>query len=341
MNLFAELRELLSADRPAIMISVVDTRGSAPRDSGTSMLVTEHETLGTIGGGQLEYSACQEAVSRLSDPSRASQRRKQVLGPDCGQCCGGVVELLYSRWEPVDLGFVSALAQANEGYWVRAVDSYGDWLITDRTQLNRIDAPVVEELRNLKLGFQRSKTELGLTIDLVVHALKSSRTPVALFGGGHVGSACIDVLARLDTPIRLVESRRDVIRRQYPRGVEVLLTPDPEQAVTSLPAGADVFVMTHDHALDLRICAATLARDDFRYCGLIGSQSKARRFKKRLLEFGLPPTAIERLICPIGVADIRDKSPAAIAIGVGADYLVRESAQKTVALSVVDQSVAS
>jgi xanthine dehydrogenase accessory factor len=80
--------------RDAIWVEITDTRGSAPRDAGTAMKVTAHDTEGTIGGGALEYRAIATARDLLR---RGGGARREVipLGPGLGQCCGGSVTLHY------------------------------------------------------------------------------------------------------------------------------------------------------------------------------------------------------------------------------------------------------
>jgi xanthine dehydrogenase accessory factor len=79
--------------------------------------------------------------------------------------------------------------------------------------------------------------------------------------------------------------------------------------------------MTHDHALDFELCRSVLARTDPCWLGLIGSASKAARFRSRLLRAGLDRDTVSRLVCPIGVAGIASKLPAAIAIAIAAQLL--------------------
>lgn len=81
-----------------IRVTVVSTRGSAPRDRGTQMLVWSDRTHGTIGGGALEWEAMAIARDMLETdgPDRVA---KLPLGPNLGQCCGGVVSLRFDRGE--------------------------------------------------------------------------------------------------------------------------------------------------------------------------------------------------------------------------------------------------
>jgi len=76
-----------------VTVEIVATKGSAPRDAGTAMVVRAHETLGTIGGGALEYRAIDTARTLTALPFE----EVVPLGPDLGQCCGGSVRLRYSH----------------------------------------------------------------------------------------------------------------------------------------------------------------------------------------------------------------------------------------------------
>ena len=63
---------------PAMLVRVESAKGSTPREAGAWMLVSERRTLGTIGGGQLEYIAIDAAralMARGGDPAGARRAR--------------------------------------------------------------------------------------------------------------------------------------------------------------------------------------------------------------------------------------------------------------------------
>ncbi|MFM9881062.1 MAG: xanthine dehydrogenase accessory protein XdhC [Burkholderiaceae bacterium] len=95
---------------PAVLVQVVQTQGSVPREVGTWMAVFEADALGTIGGGHLEYQAVAVARARLlgqaagADPAPdGAVPVRYALGPALGQCCGGVVFLRYEAVTALDL----------------------------------------------------------------------------------------------------------------------------------------------------------------------------------------------------------------------------------------------
>lgn len=78
-----------------IYVEITGTRGSTPRDAGTTMIVTPTTTKQTIGGGALEYRAIATAREILANGG-PEQTETIPLGPNLGQCCGGAVTLRYT-----------------------------------------------------------------------------------------------------------------------------------------------------------------------------------------------------------------------------------------------------
>jgi xanthine dehydrogenase accessory factor len=101
---------------------------------------------------------------------------------------------------------------------------------------------------------------------------------------------------------------------------------EPVRLLERAPDGAFIAIMTHSHALDLDVAAAALLARRFAYVGLIGSVTKRARFAGTLRQIGLGGDDIGRLVCPIGLTEIRDKEPAAIAAGIAAQVLIRRDA---------------
>jgi xanthine dehydrogenase accessory factor len=146
---------------------------------------------------------------------------------------------------------------------------------------------------------------------------------VGLFGAGHVGRAVARLLADLPCRLHWIDAREEAFPETLPSSVVRIVAEQPELRVAALPAGAQMLVMTHDHALDYRIVSACLARGDLAFVGLIGSATKAARFRSRLARDGVPAGAIGRMVCPIGLPGTGGKLPAEIAIATVAQLLQR------------------
>ena len=98
---------LCLADEPAVLVSVLETQGSVPREAGTWMAVFAGRVLGTIGGGHLEFDAIAQARAAMAGGALEG-RRRFALGPSLGQCCGGVVHLGFERVQPETAGALLA-----------------------------------------------------------------------------------------------------------------------------------------------------------------------------------------------------------------------------------------
>jgi xanthine dehydrogenase accessory factor len=100
---------------PAVLVTVLRTQGSAPREAGTWMAVWPGEQVGTIGGGHLEWDAARRAREALAGGVTTAWEQRVALGPSLGQCCGGVVELRFEPVSPTEAGVLRArLARALE-----------------------------------------------------------------------------------------------------------------------------------------------------------------------------------------------------------------------------------
>jgi xanthine dehydrogenase accessory factor len=161
--------------------------------------------------------------------------------------------------------------------------------------------------------------------DRLRQRLAAELMPVALFGGGHVGQALVQVLAPLPFAVHWIDSR-DGVFPPLPGGAMVAEHSDPvHAAVHDLAAGSRVLIMSFSHAEDLDIVAACLRRmraaDDLPFVGLIGSRTKWATFRHRLQARGFTDAELSRITCPIGIAGVPGKEPEAIAIAVAAQLL--------------------
>ena len=331
-----ELRTLHGAGRDCVRVTVMDVHGSAPRGIGATMLVTADDLRGSIGGGQLEYECTRRAVQRLRAPTPEQRptRSSFPLGAAMGQCCGGVVDVLFEylpaagdSWVMEALRWFGSRTPAVLVTSICASGAVSRSLLTGAgCQGDRPDDAVPAEARRiLEHGGPACCLRNGDTRTLL-EPIMDSAFPLALFGAGHVGSALVNVLASLDCRVRWIDGRHDIFPDTVPANVTCVESTEPAREALAMPPGAFYLVMTHSHALDYEICEQILARNDFAWCGLIGSRSKRRRFEKRLRAQGMSKKRIEKLTCPIGIRGVDGKKPAEIALSVAAQLLqVRKS----------------
>lgn len=163
----------------------------------------------------------------------------------------------------------------------------------------------------------------GGAVTLFFETFPWTRRRVVVFGAGHVAQAIGGLARYLAADVLLVDPRDEREIQPRPpreRPYELLCIDAPEEELDALPADTCVLVMTHSHALDLEIVGRALRRERFLYLGLIGSERKWQRFRRRLLARGIDGTRLDEVRCPIGVFK-GSKEPTSIAISVAAELL--------------------
>jgi xanthine dehydrogenase accessory factor len=310
-KVWARIRETIERHGSAALVSVVGAAGSVPRESGARIVLQpDGGFFGTIGGGQLEYAAIAVARTALAAGRGKAEFRDWPLGPNLGQCCGGMVKTLTETFDTNDLVAVRRLEEA-ERSGAFATQSQLD----DASRISRTLA--AEDTRGqaqsalapfAKMSFREQFGEVA--------------TPVLLFGAGHVGRAVVLALAPLPFAVHWIDSRPDQFPQHVPGNVVTICSEQPAHELARAPGDACVIIMTHSHPLDFDITAAALQREIFEFVGLIGSETKRARFATFARQVGVTARQLERLVCPIGIAEIKGKEPAVIAAALAAQLLV-------------------
>lgn len=93
-----DLENINKLDKEIILITIIETKGSVPRNKNVKMIVSIDEQYGTIGGGELEYRTINEAINLLKDSSTKNKILNYPLGPSLGQCCGGFIKIKLEKF---------------------------------------------------------------------------------------------------------------------------------------------------------------------------------------------------------------------------------------------------
>ena len=98
-SIYERLVALETSATPFVLVTLVESLGSVPQDTGAKMLVTAAGLhAGTVGGGRVEAQALALAREILSQPGPESARPRFVnwsLKGDVGMTCGGSVKLYF------------------------------------------------------------------------------------------------------------------------------------------------------------------------------------------------------------------------------------------------------
>ncbi len=316
MNWAGQALQTLTRGEPLALVTVIAAEGSTPREAGTRMLVTPLGQSGTIGGGNFEYRATQQARRLLSQTERGFALQDYPLGPFLQQCCGGHVRLLLERLDADDRVWLELAARAESAgrpYALKASvcgTRLARAFFTDETQW--VGAIAMVDAAGAPLPGRRPVLSDG---DALIERIGAARPRVLLFGAGHVGQAIARAFAPLPFRLDWQDSRPEAA------APGVAIQDEARLIELAAQAGPDdlVLILTHNHDLDYQLTRAALAVAP-RYVGLIGSETKKARFLRRLKDDGVDSAG---LTCPIGIPGLKSKAPEVIAVSVAADLLQR------------------
>ncbi|WP_420182902.1 selenium-dependent molybdenum cofactor biosynthesis protein YqeB (plasmid) [Haloarcula sp. KBTZ06] len=255
MSLFERIDELAGQGVPAALLTIVRKDGSAPRDVGDKMVVTDDEEYGTIGGGTVEHLAVQDARSVLSGTDDPGVRTYELeRGGNTGMVCGGEMEVFIDRVRGQARLYIAGgghisteLAPLAErlGYAVTVVDdreAYADpGQFPDATDV--IHGDYGEALGDLSMG-----TETAVAVATRSGTFDQDAVATALDDeAGYVGLVASEAKANhvLDSLAESGYARRDLSRVRTPVGLDL---GGSGPAAVALSILAEVTMDRHDAA---------------------------------------------------------------------------------------------
>ncbi len=293
----------------AALATVVQTWGSAPRRTGSQLVVSgEGQIEGSVSGGCVEGAVVSEALEALQD----GQHRLLEFGVSdadafaVGLACGGTIKVLV---EPVGSALPGNLLEdLVAARAARTPVAYEVNLATGARRLTCADYP--DRMRMDRSGLE----EDGETF-VAVH-----NPPLRLVcvGAVHITQALVP-MARIAGYDPVIIDPRTAFASPERFPGETLMDDWPDEAVEKL--GLDtrtaLVLLTHDPKLDDPALQAALASDVF-YIGALGSKKTHAARVARMQEAGFTEDRIARIHGPIGL-DIGAAGPAEIAVSILAE----------------------
>ncbi|MEP0073113.1 MAG: xanthine dehydrogenase accessory protein XdhC [Marinomonas sp.] len=173
----------------------------------------------------------------------------------------------------------------------------------------------------------------GGAVSVLLEYFPEPATKITIFGMGHVASTLVNVLGNMQARVSWVDSRDNLAQDQETKGLPANVTPFLYDSmldhIETMGENEIALIMTHDHALDYQLTEALLDRKDCRFIGLIGSKTKALRFKKRLASASFSQAEIDSVHSPVGLPEIEGKKPFEIAISISAQIIQLTQQNKT------------
>ena len=292
--------------RRAAIATVVERRGSAPRDAGASLALNDAgEIAGSVTGGCVEPSVIRVAQEVL-DGAPAQLHEYGIADDEAfevGLACGGTVAILVA---PLDTALIPPLVEAVEADRPIAVAMTA---AGDRIGRQRLVGAAVDS----------SLTEIdGETV--FVHAL-NPRPAMYVFGAIDHAAALARVGKLLGYRVTVCDARAAFVTPERFPDADELVVDWPDRFLRDAPVDAAtvICVLTHDEKFDVPALIAALETPAV-YIGAMGSKVTTADREVRLRAEGVDEAGLGRIHAPIGLA-IGARSPEEVAVAIGAEIV--------------------
>jgi xanthine dehydrogenase accessory factor len=298
--------------RGAALATVIETWGSAPRQSGSQLAISgDGEMLGSVSGGCVEGAVVTEALDALADrkPRLLTFGVSDETAFAAGLACGGTIRILV---EPVGEGdmalpepLLAALTEA------RAASRAVALVTTPASWERRLLHPGEDPATDARFRSDRS----GMEEDGRFIAIHNPPLRLIVIGAVHIAQPLLQIARTCGYAPTLIDPRAAFgSEARFPG--ETILDDWPDEALAALKPDARtaIVTLTHDPKLDDPAIRLALNSPAF-YLGALGSKKTHAKRVERLAAAGFTPQQIARIHAPVGL-DIGARTPAEIAVAI-------------------------
>lgn len=324
------LAEWLDAGRPAVLATVVESDGSAPRGLGARLAIAgTEEWIGALSGGCTEAAVIAEAERLLGegDPDHATlvtyaKETMVDVGPVCGATLGVLVEVvddvlagtLERLVDTATAGRAAELAVTycwSSGPPAALAPGSATSLVREAVALDELDDPA-------GTGMALLRDDQGLVLRQQVPAAPH----LVLGGAGDIARELVLLADRLAWRTTVVDARStllDQLERACTPTRSVRGWADSAWDELEVDARTACIALAHEAHHDEPFLAAALA-SDAAYVGAVGSRRVQAERRAALIDRGVDAATIDRLRGPAGL-DLGGSSAAEVALAIAAEVV--------------------
>ena len=306
-NIPALALEWHHAGRGAVLATVIETWGSAPRPTGSQLVIDRDGVMqGSVSGGCVEGAVIVEAMDALGDgkPRLLEFGVSDDQAFAVGLACGGRIRVMVDPVGPAfPVDVLAALVAARAARRPVAV-------VSDLGGPDRRLAPVADYPDR----FRKDRSGLTESGDQFI-AIHNPPLRMVIVGAVHIAQSLV-IMARMAGYDPVLVDPRPAFGAEARFPGETILEdwPDAALAAYGLDPRTAVVTLTHDAKLDDPAIMAALRSDVF-YLGCLGSTRTHAKRLDRLNDAGFTAADIARIHAPVGL-NIGATSPAEIAVSI-------------------------
>jgi xanthine dehydrogenase accessory factor len=355
-QIWPEAERTLERGQKFALATVINVRGSTPREVGAKMIVRDDGQFGTIGGGCGEAEVFRKA-RLLLDEGRGARLTEIDLTGDFDQqqigTCGGIMDVFVDIWMPAsDLETVRQLADAAERNRPAALltlvhsfdlGSVGAKSIVDTaTEEGRLISAL--EIPRRAMGQLVARTRDGMPA-LIEISDNGGANPVTrvdgerprlfldpisgaqrlvIAGAGHIAQPLAALGSTLGFHVTVIDDRASFANRERFRSADQIVVRAFAAAIEALTLDRHCYLVsvTRGHSFDEEVIRTALQHSRGAFIGMIGSRRRVKATLERIAESGVSQELLDQVHAPLGM-DIAAETPEEIAVSIIAE-IVRE-----------------
>jgi xanthine dehydrogenase accessory factor len=355
-QIWPEAERTLERGQKFALATVINVRGSTPREVGAKMIVRDDGQFGTIGGGCGEAEVFRKA-RLLLDEGRGARLTEIDLTGDFDQqqigTCGGIMDVFVDIWMPAsDLETVHQLADAAERNrpaalltLVHGVDlgSVGAKSIVDTaTEEGRLISALEIPRRAMGQLVARTRDGMPALIEISDNGGVNPVTRVdgerprlfldpisgaqrlVIAGAGHIAQPLAALGSTLGFHVTVIDDRASFANRERFPNADQIVVRTFAAAIEALTLDRHCYLVsvTRGHSFDEEVLRTALQHSRGAFIGMIGSRRRVKATLERIAESGVSQELLDQVHAPLGM-DIAAETPEEIAVSIIAE-IVRE-----------------
>lgn len=300
----------LETGESVILMCVLESHGSSPGRVGFKMAISHERLVGSIGGGMMEHKFVELAKERLLVEEDDVLLRKQVHSKSAklnqsGMICSGEQTIYLAPIKNDDIDTVKLLINSLQR-------SQHGTLTLSPIGLQFSIIPIKDNY------FFEMKSES----EWKYKERTGYKNVLYIIGGGHCGLAFSELMSQMDFFIHIFDDRaglNTMVENHFVNAKTFLK--DYSELTELITGGENVYVaiMTFGYRSD-NLALRALINKDFKYLGVLGSQTKMDELFKEWKKDGLSLKKLEKIHSPIGLS-IKSQTPMEIAVSIAGEII--------------------
>ncbi len=336
------------------LATIVESRGSTPREVGAKMIIQEQgQILGTVGGGCGEAQVWQDALRVLKEgrPRFSCVDLTGEINENTATNCGGIMDVFIDSLRPEQSaggGLApervanlvldvyekrdrAVLATVMESERTEAIGPGCKILITENGETPgwTSDSPAVKPITEAALSVLEDgksrrvsvyQKDASAKLDVFFELLLPP-AEIIIVGAGHIARPLSQIAKIMGFEVTVMDDRSNFANRARFPEADRIIVEDIEKSITEIAIGSSthIVLVTRGHQMD-QAALLKVIRSRAAYIGMIGSRRRVGAVFKYIKEQGITSDLIERIHAPIGI-DIGAETPEEIAVAIMAEIV--------------------